>query len=287
MKKLILPVLFLSFCQWLTAQEAVYQTFKDRWVINSFSVETLPKNKLDIRIAHRFGNVGGDAGGWPTLYGLETASDVSIGGEYGILDDLTLGFNRSKGAGSLRQLLNTFLKYKIFAQEEGEGRPISLVVVGMTSLSTTEKSNDPSSMTYFDNFAHRMVHHGTLLAARKFSDKFSLQLSAGLTHRNVIPNGQENNTFHLGMATRIQVTRTLGIIGDFAIPFIEKATDSTRDHYAPIGIGFEFDTGGHIFQLNLTNATGLMPTDYIPYTFANWGDGEFRIGFTISRVFNL
>ena len=142
-------------------------------------------------------------------------------------------------------------------------------------------------MTYFDNFAHRMVHHVTLMAARKFSDKFSLQLSTGVTHRNVVPNGQENQTFHVGAATRIQLTKSLGIIGDVAVPFIDRATESRLEHFAPIGIGFEFDTGGHVFQVNLTNATGLMPTDYIPYTYSNWGDGQFRLGFTISRMFNL
>ena len=286
MKKNTLLIVTMLFCQWLIAQDYTFQTFKDRWVINSFAVETLPKRKLDVRIAHRFGDIGGDAGGWPTFYGLETASDVSIGAEYGISNNLTLGFNRSKGSGSLRQLLNTFLKYKIFAQADG-GKPLTLTVVGMTSLSTTEKSNDPSSMTFFDNFAHRMVHHGSLLAARKFSSKFSLQLSAGVTHRNVVPNGQENQTFHVGAATRIQLTKTIGIIADVAIPFIDKATDSSREHFAPIGLGLEFDTGGHVFQVNLTNATGLMPTDYIPYTFSDWGEGQFRFGFTISRMFNL
>ena len=286
MKKNFSLIITLLFCLSLNAQEDTYQTFKDRWVINSPSVETLPKRKLDIRIAHRFGDMGGDAGGWPTFYGLETAADVSFGFEAGLSDRLTFGFNRSKGAGSLRQLLNGYLKYKFMAQTEG-GKPFSMALMGLASLSTSEKSDDPSSMTYFDNFAHRMVHNGTLIIARKFSNKFALQVSGGVTHRNVVPTGEDNNTVHIGMATRIQVTRSLGIIGDFAMPFIEDSEESSLSHYAPIGIGFEFDTGGHVFQLNLTNANGLMPTDYIPYTYSNWGDGQFRLGFTISRMFNL
>ena len=55
----------------------------------------------------------------------------------------------------------------------------------------------------------------------------------------------------------------------------------------PVGFGLEFDTGGHVFQLNLTNAKGLSAADYIPYTNTKWSDGEFRLGFTISRLFNL
>ncbi len=286
MKKNSLLFLTLLMSQWLIAQQTVFQTFKDRWVINSLSVETLPKSKLDVRIAHRFGDMGGKVGGWPTFYGLETASDVSIGAEYGVLDNLTLGFNRAKGAGQLRQLLNLSAKYKFFTQSI-EGKPFSLAFAGMWSLSTAQKSKDPSSLTYFGTFSHRIVYHGVVLAARKFSDKFSLQFSAGITHRNVVPTGEDNNIFHAGLATRVQVSKTLGIIGDFAFPFISKLDENNVEHFAPIGIGFEFDTGGHVFQLNLTNATGLMPTDYIPYTLSNWVDGQFRIGFTISRMFNL
>jgi hypothetical protein len=286
MKKNLLLVLALMACQILIAQEGVYQTFKDRWVINSQSVETLPQRKLDVRIAHRFGDAGGRAGGWPTFYGLENASDVSIGAEYGILNNLTVGFNRSKGAGQLRQLLNASMKYKVFQQMDG-GKPISLAVAGMVSLSTAQKSDDPSSLTFFETFSHRMVHNIVAIAARKFSDKFSLQFSSGLTHRNVVPAGEGNNTFYVGVATRIQVTRTLGIIGDVAYPFVKRPDNSRVEHHTPLGIGFEFDTGGHVFQLNLTNSTGLMPTDYIPYTVSSWREGEFRIGFTISRLFNL
>ncbi len=283
MKKIYLLLAVVCAVQCLFAQDQVYETFKDRWVINTPSVETLPKRKLDVRIAHRFSDLAGEAGGWATFYGLENASDASFGVEYGATDRLTLGFNRSKGSGQLRQLLNASFKYKLIAQA-AEGKPISLAAMGMASLSTAPRSDDPSSITFFELFPHRMVYHGALLAARKFSENFSLQLSAGITHRNVVPTGQDNNIFHAGMAAHIQVSRVLGIIGDFAFPVIG---DSSQGHSAPIGIGFEFDTGGHVFQLNFTNASGLMPTDYIPYTTSNWGDGQFRIGFTISRLFNL
>lgn len=285
MKKTYLLLVVVMTAHSLLAQDEVYQTFKDRWVINTHSVETLPKQKLDARIAHRFSDLAGAAGGWQTFYGLENAADVSFGIEYGIRDDLTFGFGRTKGSGRLRQSLNASLKYKAIAQS-GNGSPVSLAIVGMTSTSTAKKSEDPSSMTFFAKFPHRMVNYGSVLIARKFSEKLSLQLSGGLTHRNVVPDGEQNNIVNVGLATRIQVTRTLGIIGDFALPIINEAENSPK-HYAPVGIGFEFDTGGHVFQLNFTNATGLMPTDYIPYTMSNWGDGEFRIGFTISRIFNL
>lgn len=292
MKKTYFSLLILVFAQSMSAQNEVYQTFKDRWIINSQSVETLPKRKLDARISHRFGDFAGDAGGWSTFFGLENAADVSTGFEYGITNQLTAGLARSKGAGLMNQLLTGSLKYKLLHQST-DGKPVSLAVLGMTTLSTRKRSNDPSSVTYFEVFAHRMVNHFSLLAARKFSDRLSLQLSAGLTHRNVVPAGDENNLVHAGAALRLQLTKTLGLIGDLTLPLngnqspFKDLKPASANYKVPFGIGFEFDTGGHVFQLNFTNSTGIMPTDYIPYTRSDWAEGQFRIGFTISRIFNL
>lgn len=274
----------------LTAQTPVFQTFKDRWVINTPSVETLPKRKLDFRVAHRFGDIAGKSGGWTTFYGFENAADVAFGLEYGLNNRLTVGFGRSKGAGQLGQLLTGSLKYNVLHQQV-DGYPISLTVVGFETISASQKSSDPSSLNYFEKFSHRIIYHTALLAARKFSSRISVQLSGGLTHRNVVAAGDVNTIFHAGLATRIQVTKALGIIGDFTLPLNGRQSPfksgGNRTYYPPLGIGFEFETGGHVFQVNFTNSKGIVPTDYIPYTISNWLDGQYRVGFTISRIFNL
>ncbi|MEL6140509.1 MAG: DUF5777 family beta-barrel protein, partial [Bacteroidota bacterium] len=105
--------------------QRVYRTFKDTRVVNVHSVETLPARKLDVRITHRFGDLLGEGGGWPTFYGLETAEDVAIGADYGLSDDILIGFYRAKGAGStpdgdrgLQQLLNGVVKVRLLHQTE-------------------------------------------------------------------------------------------------------------------------------------------------------------------------
>ena len=186
----------------LTAQDQVYRTFKDSRVVNIHSPETLPKGRLDVRISHRFGDIGGDNGGFATFYGLETASDVGIGGEYGVTDGLTVGLYRSKGAGvsvegfpGLRQLLNGIGKLRLTKQEENGGAPLSATIMGMISLSTQEKlegAGNEASIASFPNFNHRMASHVQLILARKFSDGFSLQVSPGYTHRNLVPFEDKN-----------------------------------------------------------------------------------------------
>lgn len=290
MKKSLLTIISITWLGIVVAQTPVYQTFKDRWVINTPSVETLPKRKLDFRVAHRFGDIAGKSGGWTTFYGFENAADVSFAFEYGLNNRLTIGFGRSKGAGQLGQLLTGSLKYSIL-QQQTEGTPLSLAVVGFETISASKKSSDPSSLNYFEKFSHRVVYHAALLAAKKFGNHLSVQLSGGYTHRNVVPAGEANGIVHAGLATRIQVTKALGIIGDFTLPLNGHQSPfesgGNRSYYPPLGIGFEFETGGHVFQVNFTNSKGIMPTDYIPYTVSNWLDGQYRFGFTISRIFNL
>ena len=113
-----------------------------------------------------------------------------------------------------------------------------------------------------------------------------MQISPGYIHRNFVPQNDENGLFSLGLAARLQLTKVFGLIADTTIPFSSLRT-TDQGFYLPLGFGLEVDTGGHVFQINLTNTTGLAATDYIPNTRSNWADGQFRLGFTISRLFNL
>lgn len=293
MKKVLLCLSISAISIQILAQESVTRTFTDTRVINTHSVETLPKHKLDIRIAHRFGDLAGDNGGFQTFYGLENVADVAIGAEYGISNQATIGLYRSKGAGSmpngtpgLRQLINGLIKYRVMTQQMDGGAPVSITVLGLATMSAAKKIDNPDAIRYFASFAHRFAYSGQVLIARKYSDAFSLQLIPGYTYRNLTPFGDSNGLFSLGAATRIQLTKVFGLVADVTFPFSD-IRQSSNGFYPAIGIGLEIDTGGHLFQVNFTNATGLMETDYIPYTTSSWSKGEFRLGFTISRLFNL
>ena len=274
--------------------QKVFQTFKDTRVINSPSVETIPAGKLDFRVTHRFGDAGGDAGGWPTFYGLEEASDVLIGFDYGVKDNLMVGIARSSGAGPLRQNLNGSIKWRLIHQETSGGRqPLSLTFYGLATYSTMEKSDREDDLNFFAKGAHRLSYHLQILMARKFSPRFSFQLGGGWTYRNIVPFNDTNDLAHVSAASRIQVSKSIGIILDAVLPFGALRNKATNDqderiYHPSLGIGLEWETGGgHVFQMNFTNSTGIMETDYIPYTTSNWADGEFRLGFTISRLFQI
>lgn len=269
------------------SQELVYQTFKDTRIVNTHSIETLEAGKMDFRVSHRFGDIAGDAGGWQSFYGLENAADVSIGFDFGITDDFMVGITRAKGAGPLRQNVSLLSKIRIMKQENGGNKPISITVLGMSSISTMEKNSSRGVLSFFEKDAHRLSYHLQLLFAKKFSPYFSLQLGGAWTYRNIVPFNDKNDLVSISASSRINFTKALGIVLDANVPISELRT-ADNDYYPIMSLGLEWETGGgHVFLINLTNARGIMETDYIPNSQANWADGEFRLGFTISRLFNL
>lgn len=290
MKKLLTTSFILILCQFshqLRAQEEVFQTFKDTRIINSQSTETIKAGYLDFRVGHRFGDFAGDAGGWQTFYGLENASDIMIGFEYGLSDKVNIGINRTKGSGPLKQNVNGLMKIKFVNQQINSNQPLSIVYYGMASYSTMQKSATEGVLNYFAKPEHRLSYHMELIFARKFSDYFSFQLSGAWTYRNIVPSLDDNTIVSLAGALRLQMTKSLGILLEGRIPFSRYRTPETG-YYLPLGVALEWETGGgHVFQLNFTNVRGMAETDFIPYSTSDWGKGEFRMGFTISRLFNL
>ncbi len=82
---------------------------------------------------------------------------------------------------------------------------------------------------------------------------------------------------------RLQLSKIYGIVADAAFPFAShiRLFDT---HQPYLGIALEIETGGgHIFNISLTNARGTIETDFIPYTIERIDQGEFRLGFTLSR----
>ena len=71
----------------------VYATFKGTRIINARSNETVHKGELDFIISHRFGDAGGQYGGFQTFYGTDIASDVKIAFDYGLTDRLAIGIS--------------------------------------------------------------------------------------------------------------------------------------------------------------------------------------------------
>ncbi|RYG48451.1 MAG: hypothetical protein EOO01_13530 [Chitinophagaceae bacterium] len=246
---------------------------------------------LEFRVTHNFGDIAGDNGGVKNFFGLDNAADVRIGFQYGVSKRLNLIAARIRGAGSVRQMIETGIKYRILQQANDKKHPISMTLFVNNVISAMEASGVPNEDNSYDGFADRLSQTVQLLIARKFS-KVSLQLSPTLVNTTYVPGYDEHAVFALGAAMRLPVKGKFSLLLDYFHTFRPQSTvDAFKGRgirfYDPLGVGIEFLTAGHVFHLNFTNATEIAENRFIPRTTTSWGDGEFRWGFSVSRDFDL
>ncbi len=255
--------------------------FLDTRAINGHSVNVLKEKVLDLRITHRFGEIGTNES-YRTLFGLDNSSDVRIGLEYGLTGKIMLGAGRSKGAGPFLEVWDGFTKFDLYHNEK---IPLKITLASKAFITTMKSSNVPSELTYFSKFSHRLTYHHEILIAFKPLKKLTLQFSPGFTYRN-LANYQDNNfNAVLGAIMRLHLFKKVSILTEY---FANNNSSKYRKNnfVNPFGIGIEINTYGHVFLLNFVNSKGIGEGQFIPYTSSKWSEGQFRFGFTIARKFN-
>ncbi|RVU02701.1 hypothetical protein EOD41_01815 [Mucilaginibacter limnophilus] len=263
-------------------EESVIATFKASRLIYSQTTETVKKNNLNFLVIHRFGDIGGSDGGSSTLWGLDNSSDIYIGFEYGISDKLDVQFGRSK----FEQMLELGLKYAILKQTADNSKPFALTVAGKMGLKPYKVTTE-----VFDDYTNRLSYMAQAIIARKFSSRFSLQISPTFI-RNNLPfpfiEGNEQQFFALSAAARYKFTKRMGIVVDYSHPFSSfRQNSNSPKFYDPLAVGIEIETGGHVFTIDFANAKAISELNYLSDTESSWGKGQFRFGFTISRMFSF
>ena len=302
MKQLIFPALILvqlaCFSQTDSAtittpkKELNYvPVFTSNRLINAYTVEMIPKHVLEFKVTHNFGDIGGDNGGAKTAFGLDNATDVRIGFQYGISNNVNVILARAKGASLVQQLYELGFKYRFLQQAEEKGHPLSMAIYLNNVISAMEENDLPNQPNSYEDFSDRMSQTAQLLIARRFGS-VSFQLNPTLVHTNFVVDGDQNTLFAIGGGLRIPVMGKFSVIADYFHTFRNReSTDLYKAQgitfYDAIGVGIEILTAGHVFHLNFTNATEILENRFVPRTITSWGKGQFRWGFTVSRDFNL
>ncbi|MFZ9613183.1 MAG: DUF5777 family beta-barrel protein [Crocinitomicaceae bacterium] len=294
MKKIIVLLLMFtagqtaSFSQDTIVEEEYAEeepkTFASTRIVSGHSVETLEKGIMDFRIEHRFGDIAGTNGGVQNMFGFDMLSDMRIALEYGITDEIMIGFGRCKGTGApYRSLLDGFVKYRFLTQKKNE-MPVSMALIAGSSFTYMKASTDLSQVNSFPKTAHRFSYFTQLNVAHHFGEKASLALMPTYVHRNYVAADDVNDLFALGGAFRVKLTSRFALVGEYYHAFANQNFRQTA-YKNSLGIALEWFTFGHSFTINLTNAAGLGETQFIPYTFQSWSSGQFRFGFSVSRKF--
>lgn len=259
-------------------QEEVTEYAKAGWkttrVINSQSFENVAAGVLDLKFSHRFGLVSGGA---YELWGLDQAY-IRIGADYGITDWLMVGIGRS----SFEKTYDGFFKCKILRQSKGKvNMPLTLSLFSSMTVKTLEQNNP--DMT--DYFSSRLTYTYQLILGRKFSEGFSLQLMPTLIHRNWVETVEEkNDVIAFGIAARQKVSKRVAITGEY---YYVLPNQLAPDYYQSLSLGVDIETGGHVFQLHVSNSTSMIEKGFIAETTGSWLDADVHLGFNISRVFTI
>ena len=286
MKKRFLVLLFIVLSLQLSAQdlfdiledeapettEVVTATFKGTRIANGHSIENRKKKELEFIISHRFGRVNT---GFYDLFGLDQ-SNIRFALEYGITDDLTGGLGRS----SFEKIYDGFLKYKLVKQKTGANSfPIAISLFGSATIKTQE-SFDPN----FDpSLSERLAYVGQVLIARKFSPSLSLQLTPTFVHRNsVVLDVDPHDIFALGFGGRVKLSKRVSLNAEYYYAFDELESLTTTNSLA---FGVDIETGGHVFQIILSNSITMIEKSFITETTGNFFGGDIHLGFNISRTF--
>ena len=265
-----------------------YATFKTTRIVLGQSIENPAKGTLQTVIEHDFGALNSGA---YNLWGLDM-STIRLGFEYGLNDWLGVGVGRS----SSEKTFDGSIKAKILRQSTGEkNMPVSMSFYGATFLRSLNWSH-PSDTNRTDYFSSRMSYMAQLLIARKFSHSLSLQLTPTYIHKNLVPHRTDrNDQLSIGIGGRYKITKRTSVNAEYfyQIPgFINTYTKvetgaQTYKFINCLSLGVDIETGGHVFQIRLSNAQPMFERAFITETTNKWTDGGIFLGFTINRVFTI
>ncbi|MGB5982144.1 MAG: DUF5777 family beta-barrel protein [Nonlabens sp.] len=244
--------------------------FKGLKIVNFESTKMVSKKELYFVVSHRFGTI---KTGFEDFFGLDQAV-TRLNLIYGISDGINVGVSRS----SFRKMYESSLKLRLFREKKG-GFPFTIVSSSNILINT---SLDKDILPKLE-FVNRLGYTTQLLISKKFNNNFSLQLMPTFFNDNYVDiNEQENSQYVIGLGGRHKLTNRWSINFDYGL-HLNRADSSPFKN--PLSIGFDLETGGHVFQLHFTNAQPMNTNGFLGQGTGDWSEGDIFFGFNLSRVF--
>ena len=259
-----------------TQSEVVYASFKGTQLINAATNETPGEGVLQFVMAHRFGSFNDDY--LYNFFGLDNAQ-VRMQLDYGVTNRLNIGIGRS----SFLKVADGFVKYQLLQQQKGT----KTVPVSITLHSSTNYRN----ARYTDGIDHAMsdrfsyMHQAVI--ARKWNRKLSTLVSPSVVHFNLVPTAQDpNTTAHITLGARYKISNRMALTGESTL-LSNREFSSGERYTTPFALGVDIETGGHVFQLHISNTRAMNGPYWMARNPYSAGNGGLFLGFNISRVFTV
>ena len=252
----------------ISGKEKVSSAFKGLKIVNLESTKLAAKGDLYFIVAHRFGSV---KDGFEGFFGLDNAN-TQLKFVYGLTDWLTISGARSELA------YDFSAKYTLLSQTT-DGFPVTIAGFSSLAINNTLKESLYPKLQFDDRFTYVQQ----VLISRKYSEKLSLQLAPTIFHENFVDNVQQDNTqYAIGIGGRYKLSKRWSLNIDYAA-HLNRASNSVYKN--PLSIGFDLETGGHVFQMHFTSSQGIHEAGYLGQTTGDWTKGDVFFGFNLLRVF--
>jgi hypothetical protein len=253
-------------------KEIETSAFKGLQICNMQSTKLTAKGEWYMLVSHRFGDL---TNGFDNFFGLDNAL-TKFGGIYGVTDWLSLGTSRH----TYNKTYELTAKYKL-ANQEISGFPVTIVGYNTMDINSEKKDATMPGL----KFNHRLAYTTQLLISRKFSDSFSLELTPIYVHKNLYDGlKDQKSTLLLGSGARYKVAKRLSVNLEYAAR-LNLPDESTSIYNNPLTIGLDIETGGHVFQLVLSNSQPMNDVAVYSNAMGDWNGGSIYFGFNMYRVF--
>jgi len=251
-------------------QEA-YAVFKGLKIVNFESTKLISKKQFIFMVSHRFGSI---KNGFDSFFGLDDAV-TRLNFVYGLSDAINISASRS----SYQKIYESSIKYRLARQEEN-GFPFTIVGYNSILINTALSEDNLPKL----EFKHRLGYTTQLLISRKVNANLSLELAPTFFHDNYVAiNDQDNSQYALGLGGRYKLGKRWSLNVDYGW-HLNRAADSPFKN--PFSVGFDLETGGHVFQMHFTNAQAMNTNGFLGQATGDWSDGDIYFGFNLTRIFN-
>jgi hypothetical protein len=231
-------------------------------VISMPTALRLPRYKSAFRITHRFGRPLGSgdfASLAEDLFGIDSGAQIGLEYRFGIMRGAQLGIHRTSD-----RTIELFAQYDLM--QERDGRWVNAAVIG-----TIDGTN---------NFRNSYTPAIGFVVSRSFAPIGTVFFQPiWVNNSNPLPSelAADNDSFIMGVGTRVRVRPTVYLVGEIIPRMAGNKPGVSQGAFA-----IEKRAGGHVFQLNVSNALGTTLGQIARGGATN---DDWYLGFNISRKF--
>jgi len=245
--------------------------------LNLATPEPLARGEFHYSIMHTFGEVKEGAG---SFWGLDRGANVRFSMEYGVTDRSSVLLARS----SLDRVYEIGARTLLVAQGADGWPPVSVGLQIAGGIMTLEEAflGETASL-------RERTHLSAALPVALGRDRVSLlvvPMAASFDRTFLfqrLSNPADQRYLGLGLGARI----TQGRVASFTGQLLPTYGTESGEVRTVAGIGVDLHTGGHVFQLFLTNTQALNDAYLLAAPVGAPGDGGVRFGFNVNRSFQL